>query len=102
MRDKNIPRVILLTIIFMLNGIHVLLVNIAIRVRFSTFVPLLSKYCLVKTGEANLVAQQTLCLRSTRIPFPKVFLLTLAFPGPGKVELDNDDASDILCLVFTR
>jgi hypothetical protein len=91
----------------MLNGIYVLFANIAIRIWFSAFVPLLPKYCLAKTtlsktSETNLVAHQALCLRSARIPFLKVSLLTFAFSGPGKVELDDDDASDILCLVFPR
>ena len=91
----------------MLNGVYVLLSNIAIRVRFSSFVPLLPKYGLAKTtrsktGETNLVAHQTLRRRSACIPFLKISLLTLAFPRPRKVKLDNDDTSGILCLVFPR
>ena len=59
----------------MLNRVHLLLSNMAIRVQF--FAPLLPKYCLAKTthsktGETNLVTHQALCLRSARMLLLKV------------------------------
>ena len=96
------------TVLVVLWRIVELFANVAIRIRFTAFVPLLQRLSSAgrfddKTGISNLVTHETFCVFGRpRIPLLKIILLALSLSRSLKVEKHNNKASDIVRLILAR